>query len=112
MKSYVTAVRGYYQEYRDIDIDALKSHFIVKDFKKIETKETLIKKLKQRKRVWEISSKLVKIVINDQILKYKEDLWSNKPFICKGGYRILMKCFDRKEDTTNALLLRLMYELR
>ena len=60
MKSYVTTVREYYQEYRDFDIDALKSHFIEKDFKKVETKETPIKKWKQRKRVWEISFEIDK----------------------------------------------------
>ena len=46
----MSTVREYYQEYRGFDIDALKSHFIEKDFKKVETKETLIKKWKQWKR--------------------------------------------------------------
>ena len=50
MKSYMVTFRKYYQKYIDFDIDSLKSLFIEKDFKKLETIETLIENRKEFKK--------------------------------------------------------------
>ena len=55
MKSFEVTLKEYYIEYREFNLEMLKSLFIEKDLKQIETKETLIKKWKQWKRIWYIS---------------------------------------------------------
>ena len=52
MKSFVVTWKEYYKEYREFNLEMLKSLFIEEDLKQLETKETLIKKRKQWKRVW------------------------------------------------------------
>ena len=112
MKSYVSTVREYYQEYRGFDIDALKSHFIEKNFKKVETKETLIKKWKQWKRVWEISFEIdqdnyPKIKFSSTKRTCNQIIFSSVKEIIEHSWNVLIE----KGDTADALLLHLMYEL-
>ena len=40
MKSFVSTYKEYYNEYRNFDLEILKSLYIEKDFKQSESKET------------------------------------------------------------------------
>ena len=54
-KSFASTWKEYYLEYRDFSLQMLKSLFIEKDYKQFESKETLIQKWKQWKRICTIS---------------------------------------------------------
>ena len=51
MKSFVNTYKEYSREYREFDLQMLKSIYIEKDFKQSESQLTLIKKWKQWRRI-------------------------------------------------------------
>ena len=51
IKSYVNTYKEYTSEYREFDLQILKSIYIEKDFKQSESQFTLIKKWKQWRRI-------------------------------------------------------------
>ena len=51
MKSFVNIYREYSREFREFDLQMLTSIYIEKDFKQSESQFTLIKKLKQWRRI-------------------------------------------------------------
>ena len=113
MKSFVVTWKEYYKEYREFNLEMLKSLFIEKDLKQLETNETLIKKWKQWKRIWyssfgisknnfptiEFSSekKAPKLENSESVDEIIEDAW---------------KILTSKGKTADALLIHLMYALR
>ena len=52
MKSFMNTYKEYSREYREFDLQMLKSIYIEKDFKQSESQLTLIKKWKQWRRIW------------------------------------------------------------
>ena len=52
MKGFVNMYKEYSREYKEFDLQMLKSIYIEKDFKQSESQFTLIKKWIQSRRIW------------------------------------------------------------
>ena len=112
MKSFVVTWKEYYIEYREFNLEMLKSLFIEKDLKQLETKETLIKKWKLWKRIWYISFGISKDkfpITEFSSAKKAPKLANSKSVdeIVEEARNVLIS----KGKTVDALLIHLMYAL-
>ena len=112
MKSFVVTWKEYYIEYREFNLEMLKSLFIEKGLKQLETKETLIKKWKQWKRIWYISFGISKD--NFPIIEFSSNKKAQKLANSKSVDEIVEEVrnvLTSKGKTADALLIHLMYAL-
>ena len=112
IKSFVVTWKEYYIEYREFNLEMLKSLFIEKDLKQLETKETLIKKWKQWKRIWYISFGISKD--NFPIIEFSSAKKAPKLANSKSVDEIVEEArnvLTSKGKTADALLIHLMYAL-
>ena len=108
MKSFVNTYWEYSREFREFDFQMLKSIYIEKDFKQSESQFTLIKKLKQWRRIWVTSfgfpnDKFPKISFTSNIHSQK-DIKFNKT---KEIIESTCKTLKVKDKTGDALLVSL-----
>ena len=113
MKSFVNTYKEYSREYREFDLQMLKSIYIEKDFKQSESQLTLIKKWKQWRRIWVTSfgipnDKFQKINFSSNTHNHK-DIKFNK---IKKIIESTCKTLKVKGKTGDALLVQLIFTLR
>ena len=112
MKSFVNTYKEYSREYREFDLQMLKSIYIEKDFKQSESQLTLIKKWKQWRRIWVTSfgipnDKFPKINFSSNTYNQK-DIKFNKT---KKIIESTCKTLKVKGKTGDALLVQLIFTL-
>ena len=113
MRSFASIWKEYFKEYRDFDLDTLKSLYIEKDFKESERKETLKKKWKQWKRICLISfgvpkDKFPQIAFTSKLESQKRVNFD----ITKEFIKDAWKTLKFKGKIGDALLIHLMYALK
>ena len=112
MKSFVSTYKEYYNEYKDFDLEILKSLYIEKDFKQSESKETLKKKWRQWRGICHISfgvskDKFPKIAFTSKIKSPKGVSFE----ITKESIQDAWKTLTINGKIGDALLIHLMYVL-
>ena len=116
MRSFASTWKEYFKEYRDFNLDTLKSLYIEKDFKESESKETLKKKWKQKKqwkRICLISfgvpkDKLPQITFTSKLESQKRVNFDIKKEFIKDVWKTL----KFKGKIGDNLLIHLMYALK
>ena len=111
-KSFASTWKEYYLEYRYFSLQMLKSLFIEKDYKQLESKETLIKKWKQWKRICTISFGVSKesfpvIEFASEKKTHKKVDYDSINEIIANAWKILTS----KGNISDALLIHIMYAL-
>ena len=112
IKSFVSTYKEYCNEYKDFDLEILKSLYIEKDFKQSKSKVTLKKKWRQWKGICHISfevskDKPPKIVFTRKIKNPKGVSFE----ITKESIQIAWKTLTINGKIGDALLIHLMYVL-
>ena len=112
MKSYAATCKEYYKEYKEFDLEMLKSLYIQKDFMKSESKETLKKKWKQWRRICHVSFGISKS--NFPKIQFTSTAKTNKHVqlnLDKDDIENSWKTLAKNGKTEDALLVHIIYEL-
>ena len=112
MKSFEHTYKEYSREYKEFDLQMLKSIYIEKDFKQSESQFTLIKKWKQWKRIWVTSfgipnDKFPKINFASNTQSQKDIKFNKTKKIIESTYKTLKV----KGKAGDALLVQLIFSL-